>query len=155
MPAGVSTERTVLSGAGVARTLEELPAYRKANELWVAVTPLLDRPAFGRNRKAQEQISEALDSVLANMEEGFEQPTDRALEKYLFDAKGSAAELIVRLRMACRRGYIAPDEFARCQALGQELQRMLGGWIRYLARCDWKDRGRYNPDARRNGQEPD
>jgi hypothetical protein len=27
--------------------------------------------------------------------------------------------------------------------MGEELMRMLGGWIAYLARCDWKDRGRH------------
>lgn len=90
--------------------------------------------------------------MLANMEEGFEQPTDRALEKYLFNSKGSVAEVVGRLRSACRRGYITEDEFARCAAMGREIQAMLGGWIRYLARCDWKDRGRYNLGAE---QDPD
>ena len=128
----------------MARKLAELPVYQRANELWVAVTALLDRPAFGRNRKTQEQVAEAVDSILANLEEGFEQPTDRAKAKYLFQAKGSAAEVVVRLRSAFRRSYITAEEFTRCEQLGVEVQRMLGGWIRYLARCDWKDLGRYN-----------
>jgi four helix bundle protein len=131
----------------MAKELEEFAVYQRANELSVAVTPLLDRPAFGRNRKAREQISEAVDSVLANMEEGFQQPTDRALEKYLFASKASAAEVVGRLRIAQRRGYITASELAACQKLGLEIQRMLGGWIRYLARSDWKDRGRYNVEA--------
>jgi four helix bundle protein len=136
----------------MARRLAELPVYQRANELWVAVTALLDRPAFGKNRKTVEQINEAVDSILANLEEGFEQPTDRAKAKYLFHSKASAAEVVVRLRSASRRGYITAAEFTHCERLGTELQRMLGGWIRYLAQCDWKDLGRYNladadPDA--------
>jgi four helix bundle protein len=76
------------------------------------------------------------------MSEGFEQPTDKAMEKYLFDAKASAAEVLVRLGTARRKGWITSDEFARCKNMGDEVRRMLGGWIKYLAQCDWKDRGR-------------
>ena len=85
------------------------------------------------------------------MSEGFEQPTDKAVEKYLFDAKGSAAEVLARLETGQRKGCITSDELARCKATGGELLRMLGGWIKYLARCDWKDRGRHRP--RRSGSD--
>jgi four helix bundle protein len=91
---------------------------------------------------SQEQISDAVGSVLANMAEGFEQPTDRALEKYLFTAKGSAAEVCRRLRFAHRRQFITTAELTTCCTMGAEVGRMLGGWIRYLAQCNWTDRGR-------------
>src|SRR2546428_5033635 len=71
----------------MARKLEELPIHRNAVEFCCAVTALLDRPAFGRNRKLRDQIDSANDSILSNMSEGFEQPTDEAVEKYLFERK--------------------------------------------------------------------
>jgi four helix bundle protein len=126
----------------MARSLEELPIYPKAVEFCVAVTALLDRPGFRKNCKLRDQIDNANDSILSNMSEGFEQPTDKAVEKYLFVAKGSAAEVLTRMATAQRKGCISAEEFARCKTMGDELQRMLGGWIKYLARCDWKDRGR-------------
>jgi four helix bundle protein len=126
----------------MARKLKELPIYPKAVDFCSAVTALLDRPAFGRNRRLHDQIDSANDSILSNMSEGFEQPTDKAMEKYLFDAKGSAAEVLIRLETARRKGFITSDEFTRCKTMGDELLPMLGGWIKYLARCDWKDRGR-------------
>ena len=127
----------------VAKKLEDLPIYPKAVEFCSVVTALLERPAFGRNRKLREQIDDANDSILSNMSEGFEQPTDRAMKKYLFDAKGSAAEVLIRLGRARRKGCITSNEFLRCKSMGDELSRMLGGWIKYLAQCDWKDRGRH------------
>ena len=71
------------------KKLEELPVYLKAKELEVAVVALLDRPVFVRNRKHRDQISEAVDSILSNMSEGYEQSTDASLAKYLYTSKGS------------------------------------------------------------------
>jgi four helix bundle protein len=127
----------------MAKKLEELPVYSKALEFSVAVTALLSRPAFGKNRNLRDQIDDANDSILSNMSEGFEQPTDKAVAKYLFDAKGSAAEVLTRLATAQRKGYITLDEYRSCQTTGEAVQRMLAGWIKYLAQCDWKDRGRH------------
>ncbi len=130
----------------MAKTLQELPVYLKASEFNVAVAAIIARPAFGRNRKLHGQIADANESILANIEEGFEQSTDAALAGYLYTAKGSIAEVIVRLKGAQRRGWLTPAEYSQCAALGVEIQRMLGGWIKYLKRCDWKDRGRFeNP----------
>ena len=133
----------------VARKLEELPVYTKVCAFSDAVTAILGRPAFGRNRKLREQIDEAAESILANMAEGFEQPTDAALAKYLFTAKASLAEVLVRLQGAARRGWITPEECGALQESGTEIARMLAGWIKYLSRSNWKDRGR------RDGPGPD
>jgi four helix bundle protein len=89
------------------------------------------------------QIDDANASIMANIAEGFEQSTDAHVAKFLYTAKGSVAEVIARLRHAQRSGLIGPDECSRCVAMGDEIGRMLGGWIKYLARCDWKDRGRF------------
>ena len=77
------------------------------------------------------------------MEEGYEQSTDAGLAKYVYTSKGSAAEAVGRLRSGARRRWLTQQELAQCAKMGEEIQRMLGGWIKYLARCDWKDRGRH------------
>jgi four helix bundle protein len=125
------------------KKLEELPVFSKASELSVAVTALLGRPAFIKNHKHRTQIAEALDSVLSNMSEGYEQSTDAHLASFLYTSKGSVAEVVSRLKSAKRRGWITEEECSTCTSLGEEIGRMLGGWIKYLARCDWKDRGRH------------
>ena len=52
----------------------------------------------------------------------------------------------MRLKGAERRGGLTSAEYSQCAALGAEIQRMLGGWIKYLRRCDFKDRGRFKND---------
>ena len=132
----------------MAQRLEELPVYLKAREFNVAVAAILARPAFSRNRKLREQLEDANESILANMEEGFEQSSDAVLANYLYTSKGSIAEVVVRLKGAERRGWLTPAEYSRWATQGNEIERMLGGWIKYLKRCDFKDRGRFKDDTR-------
>ena len=54
----------------------------------MAVTAILERPAFERDLDLRDQIRRAADSMVSNIAEGFAQPTDRALAGYLFHAKG-------------------------------------------------------------------
>jgi four helix bundle protein len=128
----------------MAKKLEELPVFLKARDFSVAVTEIIERSVFGKNRRLKDQIVEANESILSNLAEGYEQSTDAALANYLYIAKGSVAEVVTRLKSAQRRGYLTADECAKQTATGDEIGRMLGGWIKYLARCDWKDRGRHN-----------
>jgi four helix bundle protein len=138
----------------MANKLEKLPIYQKADAFWSAVNAILQRPALGKDRKLHDQINAANDSILANMAEGFEQPTDKLLEKYLFVTKGSLAEVLVRLKEAHRKRYITSEELAARVRPGEELGRMLGGWIRYLARCGWQDRGRHTVLGPVRGEPP-
>ena len=133
----------------MANRLEELPVHSKAHDFWGAVSALLTAPRLGKNRNLRDQIEQANDSILSNMSEGFEQGTDKGLEKYLYTAKGSVAEVLSRLGLARRKGYISSVDYEKCLAMGRELMAMLGGWISYLAQCDWKDRGRYKRSRRK------
>jgi four helix bundle protein len=127
----------------MAHKLEELPVYAKVIAFSAAVSAIIAHPAFGRNRKLHDQIAEANASILSNIAEGFEQSTDAHVARFLYTAKGSVAEVIARLQYAQRSGLIRADECSRCAVMGDDIGRMLGGWIKYLARCDWKDRGRF------------
>jgi four helix bundle protein len=77
------------------------------------------------------------------MREGFEQPTDDAFNKYLFVSKASLGEVLARLAASHEKRYITSDELQSHTATGQALGRMLGGFIKYLARSAFKDRGRH------------
>ena len=127
----------------MAQKLQDLPVYHKALAFSSAVIAILDNPGFGKDCNLRKQISDANDSILSNMAEGFEQSTDAALAKYLFTAKGSTAEVLTRLGAACRKRYITHAELVERTLIGEELGRMLGGWIKYLARTGWTDRGRH------------
>ena len=120
--------------------------YLVASEFCLAVSALLRTPAMCRNRQHCQQIAEASDSIVANLEEGFEQGTDRAFARYLFIAKGSASEVAGHLRRAAARGYARHEELDPLIERAELIARMLAGFIRYLRACDWKDRGLHGRD---------
>jgi four helix bundle protein len=129
----------------MAHKIEELPIYHKAVAFWMAVNALLLSPRLCRDRHLHEQISDANDSITANMVEGFEQGTDRAFANFLTHSKASLAEVMKRLKQAYFKRYISESDLKERLALGEELGKMLGGFIKYLRRCDWNDRGSHNP----------
>jgi four helix bundle protein len=138
--------RAVLSHSGMAKRLDELPVYNKALAFCDAVSAILGSPGLRRDWKLRNQISDASDSITANIEEGFEQGTDRAFARYLTISKGSLAETLGHLRRARKKKYLSNAEVAAAATQGETLGRMLGGFIKYLHRCDWKDRGHHLDD---------
>jgi hypothetical protein len=62
----------------MAHKVEELPVFSYAQEFTVAVTAILKQSTLRRNSKAYEQIAEANESILANMDEGFDRGRFRA-----------------------------------------------------------------------------
>ena len=78
------------------KTLEELLVYQKAMTMWDAVNAILQTPRLQQDLRLHAQLRDASDSVLSNISEGFEQPTDKAFAHYLFTSKASAAEVRTR-----------------------------------------------------------
>ena len=127
----------------MAKKVEELPLYSKIIEFSSAVSAMSDRPAFRRNSKLRNQIVGANDSIGANLEEGFEQGTDRAFARYVTISKGSLGETLGHLRRAYRKKCMTQGELQELIVLGEALGKMLGGFIKYLQRSDFKDRGHH------------
>ena len=134
----------------MAKKIEELPVYQHALKFCASIDAILERPALRRNRKLWDQISAANDSILSNMKEGFELSSDDAFANLLTYAKGSCAEVVVRTFRAHRNRYVTAEEYAVRAQMGEELQCMLGGFIKYLRRSGFKDRGSFrskHPDG--------
>ena len=132
----------------MAKKLEELPIYSKAEDFCNAIDALLERPAMRRNSDLHRQMTRANDSILANMEEGFEQGSDRGFANYLTHSKGSVGEVMGRLKRARAKKLLSPADVDARLAAGEELKKMLGGFIRYLHETDWKDRGHHRDTSR-------
>jgi four helix bundle protein len=83
------------------------------------------------------------------MKEGFELSSDEAFANLLVYAKGSCAEVVVRIFRAHRKRHVTADEYAELRQTGEDLQRMLGGFIKYLRRSGFKDRGSFRSKKHR------
>jgi four helix bundle protein len=125
----------------MARRIEELPLFRRLDRFSCAVIAILDRPAVRRNRKLWDQLADANDSAVANFAEGFEQGSDAGFVTYLIHSKASLAETIRRLKQFERRRCLTRDELTPLEAEAEEIQRMLGGFIKYLSASNFKRRG--------------
>jgi four helix bundle protein len=140
----------------MARKIEDLPIFSRVEHFWSAINAILDKPLVRRDSDLHDQLSRANESVPSNMVEGFEQGTDRGFAHFLTYSKGSVAEVLRRLRKAYYRRYITQEELDAHRAEGEELQKMLGGFIKYLERSDFKDRGRHRSagDRQTNAERP-
>ena len=121
--------------------IEDFEVFKKAQELWNAVNAILDVPGLRRDFELRNQISDAIDSVLANLDEGFEQPTDRAFANYVYRTKASTAEVRRRLRIAHDKRYITRADRQLRESLCQDVRRLATGLIAHLLRSNRKDRG--------------
>ena len=130
--------------------VEDMQLWQRAREFWRRVEELLARPAFQRDRDISGQLRRAVDSIISNIEEGFEQSTDKGFAKYLYVSKSSNAEAIGRLKRALEKNYISASEFTALDRLSNEIARMLVGLIKHLARSNRKKRrlgGTRNPQV--------
>jgi len=125
----------------MAERVEDLKVWQRAVELSVAVNAICDKREFRRNLKLRGQLLDASTSVVANIAEGFEQPTDRAFARYLYISKSSNGEVRTRLVVACKQDIITKAELAESVSLSDEVARMLTGFIKYLLRSDRRRRG--------------
>ena len=138
----------MLGGFGMAHKIDELPVFSKAQEFSVAVTAILARSKVRRDCDVYKQIVEANESILSNMDEGFEQASDDAFAKYLYYSKGSIAEVMRRFRRATAKGEVSQADLDKLTVLSEPLSKMLGGFIKYLKRSNFKDRGRFRASQR-------
>jgi four helix bundle protein len=127
----------------MAKQVTELPLYKFVEEFCDAVSALLRKPEWRRNFKLRGQIEDATDSIAANLDEGFEQGTDRAFARYVTISKSSLGETLGHLRRAYRKQLITLEELTRLLEMGNALGRMLGGFIKYLHLSDFRGRGRH------------
>ena len=133
--------------------LEELPVFSKAREFSDAVSETLRRSSLRRNSNLYDQIEQANDSILSNMDEGFEQSTDDGFAKYLVYSKGSIAEVMRRLRRAADKHAVRSVDLPPLEAMAEPLEKMIGGFIKYLRNSGFTDRGAGTANARRQSKD--
>jgi four helix bundle protein len=112
---------------GSIERFEDLIAWQKARELTKSVYLATRHESFAKDFGLSSQIQRAAVSIMSNIAEGFERGSNADLQRFLFIARASCAEVRSQLYIALDVGYINADEFSRLQAQAQEVARLIGG----------------------------
>jgi four helix bundle protein len=126
----------------MARIVGDLQVFQKARTGADAVFALLQQPPLAREHDLISQLKRASVRVISDIAEGFEQKSDRHFARYLYDARGSAAEIRAQLAVAASRYPATGDSCSAVVRLYEEVGRMLTGLIKHLEREDRADRRR-------------
>jgi four helix bundle protein len=123
-----------------AKCAEELLVYQKALAASHAVSAILTRPCFDKDRRLRDQISASSERAVSVIPEGFSQSTDRHFASYLYRSRGSSNEIRTQFKVAVKRGYITEAEARELSDQYEEIAKMLTGLIAHLKREDRKNR---------------
>ena len=95
------------------KTYEEIEAWQRGRRLVNAIYDAASVGAFSKDYGLKDQIQRASVSICSNIAEGFERRGNKEFVKFLWIAKGSAAEVSSQLYHAFDRGYIDKTCFDR------------------------------------------
>jgi four helix bundle protein len=87
----------------------ELRVWQLAKELAVNIYKLTRDQRFKYDYGFKDQIQRSVVIIPSNIAEGDESESNRLSVRYLYIAKGSAAELMTQLIIANESGYISDD----------------------------------------------
>jgi len=109
---------------------KELMVWQKSKSLAVAIYKVTDTGKIARDQGLTEQLRRCAVSVPSNIAEGDERSSDKDSIRFFFMAKGSLAELITQLEIACEVGHLTSEQITPLTAQAEELARRLGALIR-------------------------
>jgi four helix bundle protein len=115
----------------MAKGFFDIKAWQKADDLAVDVYD--KTKSFPRHQlySLTNQMQRAAVSVAANIAEGSGRRTLQDYIRFLYQAKGSLAELEYYIHLSKRLGYLSDADYQRLSALQDETARILTGFIRF------------------------
>jgi len=122
------------------RKVEDWLVYQKALSAADAVSAIIDRPSFEKDRRLRDQLGSSSSRVPALIAEGFEQKSDRNCAHYLYISRGSAKESKTHLIVAMQRKHVSTTECPPWCERYDEIAKMLSGLVEHLEKEDRKHR---------------
>ena len=108
---------------------EEIAAWEKGRELVKAVYALTRVGAFAKDWGLKDQIQRAAVSICSNIAEGYERRGNKEFVKFLWIAKGSAAEVSSQLYHALDLHYISTEDFNSLYGTSKQICAALNNLI--------------------------
>ena len=116
----------------------ELEVWEYSKTMAIDIYRKTSEGPFKRDWSLRDQMRKAAVSIPSNIAEGFERGGTGEFMYFLSIAKGSNGELATQLIIALEIGYLSKKEFDRLSERSEEVGKMLGGFIKYLKKCDQK-----------------
>ena len=113
------------------KRFEEIKAWQEARELARLVYSVTRKGAFAKDFGLKEQIQRAAVSVGSNIE-GFARNGNKEFAKFLWIAKGSAAEVQSQLYTAKDVSYVSDDDFNSVYAKAESCIILIYRFIKSL-----------------------
>jgi four helix bundle protein len=115
------------------RRFEDLEVWKKAREITHLVYSVTRAKEFSQDWELRGQMRESSVSMMANIAEGFSRNSDKEFVRFLFIAKGSAAELQSHCYVALDENYIPQKTFNLLYEKIDHACRMASNLIKHLS----------------------
>lgn len=113
---------------------EDIKAWQRARDVARLVAEMCTAALKPLDPKLRQQLSDASDSVMANIAEGHKSGSDREFIRFLRIAMRSAAEVQSHLYVGLDRKHFQKSDFDRAYKACEDTKGLIGGFIRYLSR---------------------
>ena len=108
---------------------EDIIAWQKSRDLSALIYSIFRE---SRDFGFKDQILRASVSAMNNIAEGYERGGNKEFKRFLYIAKGSAAEVRSMLDLALRLESISDEDFKLAYDVSLETSRLLSGLIKTL-----------------------
>lgn len=114
------------------KAFKELDVWEEGCNIAVEIYSVTNKGEFAKDFGLRDQIRRCAVSVPSNIAEGKERETVNELIRYLYIAKGSAAELRTQLYIAYQIGYLHEHIYKELLERVVNVSSMLGKFIKTL-----------------------
>lgn len=114
------------------RRFEDIDGWKAARNLYQVFSRTVREQGTFKNQKLLDQMRNCLDSVMANIAEGFDSESDRESLRFLRIAYRSGTEFQSHLYVASDDSYVNQEAFDRLYGMAREMKSLIGGVMRYL-----------------------
>lgn len=120
------------------KQFEDLDIWKLSRVLCNDINIIAKKTELRKDYKLYSQIDGSSGSVMDNIAEGFERNGNKEFIQFLSISKASCGETRSQLYRVFDRNYINKDEFNSLKEQTMTLSKMIGGFMNYLKKSEFK-----------------
>jgi four helix bundle protein len=113
-------------------TFEDIEAWKRGHRIAIEIYRITNTSGLKRDFGLRDQLQRSAVSVTSNIAEGFDRQGNKEFARFLRMSKGSSSELRSQVILAKDLGYLEEEKFRLLNQELIELNKMIGGLIKYL-----------------------